>query len=200
MPNFVLGFKLKNTDLAKEQLIKLETMGNILLESNEQTKGHFKKTKVGNHDYLVLELDGEMVPWDQVPMDKLKELELNEGDFQKIIDQLKETKLVIALGVRDNYLLCSIGSSLECLEKLGQGKRLIDRPELKPLAKFVDKRLTSIGYLSEEMFQQLNNHGADDRRPAEAGRQAAAAGQTRPTSRTGGSGKTSPSWPRRSRP
>ena len=128
MPNFVLGFKLKNTDLAKEELIKLETMGNILLESNEQTKGHFKKTKVGNYDYLVLELDGEMVPWDQVPMDKLKEMELNEGDFQKIIDKLKETKLVIALGVRENYLLCSIGSSLECLEKLGQGKRLIDRP------------------------------------------------------------------------
>ena len=98
MPNFVLGFKLKNADLAKEELIKLETMGNILLESNEQTKGHFKKSKVGKYDYLVLELDGEMVPWDQVPMDKLKQMELNEGDFQKIIDKLKETKLVIALG------------------------------------------------------------------------------------------------------
>ena len=157
VPNFVLGFKLNNADLAKEELIKLETMGNILLESNEQTKGHFKKSKVGKYDYLVLELDGEMVPWDQVPMDQLKQMELNEGDFQKIIDKLKETKLSIALGVRENYLICSIGSSLEWLEKLGQGKRLIDRTELKPLAKFVDKRLTSIGYVSEEMLQQLNN-------------------------------------------
>ena len=87
MPNLVVGFKLKNTDLAKEQLIKLETIGNILLESNEKTKGHFKKTKVGDHEYLVLELDGAMVPWDEMPMDKLKEMEAEEGDVQKIIDR-----------------------------------------------------------------------------------------------------------------
>jgi hypothetical protein len=158
-PNAIIGFKLKNADLAKEELIKLETMCNLLLESNEQTKGHFKKTKVGKYEYLVLELDGDMVPWDQVPMDKLAEMEFEKGDFQKIIDKLKDTKIVLALGLRDNYLICSIGSSLECLEKLGQGKRLIDQPELKPLGKFADKRLTSIEYLSEDLCKQLNNQG-----------------------------------------
>ena len=107
VPNLVVGFKLKNTDLAKEQLIKLETIANILLESNEKTKGRFKKTKVGDHEYLVLELDGGMVPWDEFPMDKLKEVEAAEGDAEKIVDRLKQAKLVIALGVRDNYLLWS---------------------------------------------------------------------------------------------
>ncbi len=157
MPNFIIGFKLKNTDLAKEQLIKLEAIGNVILESNEQTKGHFKKTKVGDCECLVLELDGAMVPWNELPMDKFKQMEAEEGDAQKIVDRLKELKLVIALGVRDNYLLCSIGSSLECLEKLGQGDRLLDRPEFKPLEKFVDKRLTSIGYMSEKMNRSVNN-------------------------------------------
>jgi hypothetical protein len=156
-PNVVVGFKVKNADLAKEQLIKMETIGNIMLEANELTKGHFKKTKVGKHEFLVLELDGEMVPWDKVPMDQLKAMEPTQGDFQKIIDKLKEAKLVLAIGLRDNYLVCSLGSSLECLEKLGQGKRLMDRAELKPLAKFADRRLTAICYLSEEMFQQLNS-------------------------------------------
>jgi hypothetical protein len=156
VPNVVVGFKVKNTDLAKEQLIKLEMFGN-LLEANEKTKGRFKKTKVGDHEYLVLELDGEMVPWEMLPTGKLKEMELEEGDAEKVVDQLKEMKLVIAIGVRDKYLLCSIGSSLDCLEKLGQGNRLIDRPEFKPLEKFADKRLTSIGYLSEEMNQQIRN-------------------------------------------
>ena len=158
VPNLVVGFKLKNSDLAKEQLIKLEAIGNILLEANERTKGRFKKTKVGDHECLVLALDGAMVPWDQMPMvDKLKEIEGEEGDTQKIVDKLKESKLVLAIGVRDNYLLCSIGSSLEALEKLGQGERLIDRPEFKPLEKFADKRLISIGYMSEEMNRQINN-------------------------------------------
>ena len=38
------------------------------LESNEQMKGRFKKTKVGNNDFLTLNLDGGMIPWDQVPI------------------------------------------------------------------------------------------------------------------------------------
>jgi small subunit ribosomal protein S2 len=38
----------------------------------------------------VLELDGAMVPWDEMPMDKFKEMEAEEGDAQKIIDRLKE--------------------------------------------------------------------------------------------------------------
>lgn len=157
MPNFVVGFKLKNADLAKEQLIKLEAIANILLEANEKTQGRFKKTKVGDYDYLVLELDGEMIPWDEVPTDKLKEFELEEGDAQTVIDRVKDSKLVIALGVRDDYLLAMIGSSLECLEKVGQDERLIDRPEFKSLEKFLDKRLTSIGYLSEDMNRQAND-------------------------------------------
>jgi hypothetical protein len=156
VPNLVAGFKLKNTDLAREQLIKLEAIANVIFESNERTKGHFKKTKVGDHEYLVMELDGSMVPWDNLPLDRFKEMEAKEGDAQKVIDRLKESKLVIALGVRENYLLASIGSSLEAVEKLGKGDRLIDRAEFKPLAKFADKRLVSIGYLSETMAQQAN--------------------------------------------
>ena len=91
----------------------------------------------------MLNLDGAMVPWDQIPLDKFKEMEAEEGDAQKIVDQLKKSKLVIALGVRDNYLLVSIGRSLECLEKLGKGQRLIDRAEFKPLEKYADRRLVS---------------------------------------------------------
>jgi hypothetical protein len=153
VPNLIVGFKLKNVDLAKEELIKLEN----ILESFEQTRGHFKKTKLGDHDYLVLSLDGGMVPWDELPTEKFKEMEAEEGDAQKIIDRLKESKLVVAVGVRDNYLLVSIGPSLDCLEKLGKGQRLIDRAEFKPLEKFVDRRLTSVGYLSGALNRQANN-------------------------------------------
>ena len=88
-------------------------------ESAPQFGDRWKRTTVAGSEYLTLTLDGEMIPWDQVPMEKLKEMELEEGDFEKIIDELKKCKLAVAIGVRENYLLCSIGSSLECLEKLG---------------------------------------------------------------------------------
>ena len=40
-------------------------------------------------------------------------MEAEEGDVQKIIDRIKESKVVIALSVRDNYVVASIGSSVE---------------------------------------------------------------------------------------
>jgi hypothetical protein len=159
VPNVVFGFKLKNTATAVEQLTKLEKHATKMLAANEFTRGHFKKRKVDGVDYLVLDLDGSMIPWDEMPgemLDKLKESEAEEGDVQKIIDRLKTCKLVVALGVRDDYVLLSIGSSLYCLRKLGKGPRLIDTREMKPLEKHVDKHLVAVSYMSREMSREVD--------------------------------------------
>jgi hypothetical protein len=157
VPDLIFGFKIKNAELAKEQLIKLETIANIVLEMNEKTQGRFKKTKVGNHEYLVVKLDGAMIPWDEVPMEKMKDAETTKGDAQKVIDRVKKTKLVIALGLRDNYLVAAIGPSLDALENLEKGDRLMNRAEFKPFAKYADKRLVSIGYASEAFNRQISD-------------------------------------------
>ncbi len=156
IPNVVVGFKVKNVDLAKEELIKLEMFGN-LLETNEKTKGRFKKTKVGDHDYLVLSLDGELIPWDQIPLDDARAMELNDGDVDKIVEKVKTSKLTIALGLRDDYMLCSIGSSLSSLEKLGQGDLLVNSDSMKPLAAYADRRLIRVGYMCPDLHRQLND-------------------------------------------
>jgi hypothetical protein len=157
VPNIVVGFKLKSTELAKEELMKLEMFGNILLERSPKLKGRFQKTKIDQREYLTLKLDGSLVPWDKIPTDELKKQGAAEDDIQRVIDRLKKVNLVIALGVRDNYLVLSIGSSLDCLKKLGHGERLIDQPEFKPLEAFATKTLTSISYLSQETKEQIND-------------------------------------------
>ncbi len=154
VPNVVIGFKVKNTKLATEQLAKFEEIATKELAADEKTKGSLKRTKVGDHDCLVLTLDGSMLPWEELT-DKIKEMETEEGDAQKVIDQIKKSKLIVALCVRDNYVVVSIGSSLEALEKLGKGERLIDRAEFKPLAKFVEKRLTAVHYVSAALNERL---------------------------------------------
>jgi hypothetical protein len=157
-PDIVIGFRLNNPDAAKEALIKLETILNLTLEAQPMLKGHFKKEKVGNYEYLVLRLDGKMVPWDELPLDEFKELVDDQSDWDKLLDHLKQMNFVLALGLRENCLLVSIGSSLDCINSLGSGQRLIDRPEFVPLGKFVDQRLVGIGYLSRELNAQLNNN------------------------------------------
>ena len=85
-------------------------------------------------------------------------MEAQEGDLQKVIDRLKESKLVIALGIRGNYLVASIGASLECLEKLGQGDRL-DRPRRVQTAGKIRRQAARLpsATSSEAMNQQMNN-------------------------------------------
>ena len=63
--------------------------------------------------------------------------------------------LVVAVGLRGDYLLVSIGSSTDVLARLGQGKHLAERPELAPLQKFAGKRLTGVDYLSKAMSVRI---------------------------------------------
>ena len=115
-------------------------LAGIFLEMNEQTKGHFKKTKVGDYEYLVLEPRrrhdplGRRCRWTSSRNWKPKRATPRRSSTGS-----RKSKLTVAVGVRDNYLLASIGPSLDCLEKLGKGERLIDRAEFKPLEKYADQ-------------------------------------------------------------
>jgi len=161
-PNLVIGFKLSDTAAAEEQLARLKELAVPLVDSNPQTKGRLKTAQVAGGEFLVLSLDGEMVPWTDLPMEKLEDVELEEGDTKKAVEALRKLKLVVALGLRDDYLLLAIGSSTDVLGQLREGPhRLIERKELKPLAGFTDERLTSISFLSAEMVASLSTNKQD---------------------------------------
>jgi hypothetical protein len=82
----------------------------------------------------------------------------DEKDFQKLIEHVKGLEFVLAMGVRGNDLLVTVGSSTDCIKKLGSSDRLIDKPEFKPMEKFAGKRITGIGYISKELNEQINNN------------------------------------------
>src|SRR5262249_3446464 len=50
-----------------------------------------------------------------------------------------------------DYLLLAFGESTAVVSRLGGVKNLAGRPEFKPLQKFADKKLTSIGYVSQAL-------------------------------------------------
>src|SRR5262249_52019085 len=65
--------------------------------------------------------------------------------------------IVISLGLRDDYLLFSIGSSQNHLASLGSGKLLADLPELKPVEKYAKQRLIGINYCSKDFMQVMSS-------------------------------------------
>lgn len=152
-PDLVIGFRIADAKRAEAQIARLEKHVMPLLEQAPQLKGRLKRTKVGESDFLTLSLDGEMVPWQEIPM---KEIEEKPGQFDEVFKKLKAMKLTIALGVRGKYLLLGIGESTSQLTKFVAGTdRLVNRPEFKPLTRYAERRLTSISYVSKELQVRL---------------------------------------------
>ena len=105
--------------------------------------------------YLTFSLDGSMIPWDEASLDEFREFEATKGDVDKVVARLKEMTLVIAVGLRGDYLLVSIGSSTDVLARLGQGKHLAERPELAPLAK-VRRQAADLRRLPEQGHERAD--------------------------------------------
>jgi hypothetical protein len=149
VPDFIVGFKIKDAKKAEAQIKRLEDVLNGLIAMVPQLEGHLKRGKVGEDSFLTLHLDGGMVPWDEIPWNEVEEA---AGEFDGVKKSLKQLKMTISVGARNGYLLFAIGSSTEGLKQLGgEGQRLTGRPELKPLVAAAGKRLTSMGYTSKAL-------------------------------------------------
>lgn len=158
LPELVIGFKIKDAKRAEAQLKRLKDLLEVVVAQIPPLEGKFEQKKVGTANLLVMSLDGKMVPWDQVP---IKDYEDKEGQYDKLIAKLKEMKLTISLGVRDDYLLLAFGESTATVSKLGQGQLLIDHADMKPLKKAAGQRLTSVGYLSKALRAKFGTSQKD---------------------------------------
>ncbi len=156
-PELVIGFKVKDQALAKEQIDQLElNLQMVLGMAPPVLQNRLKRATIAGSSYLTFTVDGAMVPWDPQVEEKIRSLAANPEDGDKLIEHLKKTTLVVSLGLRDDYLLLAIGPSTELLARLGEGTPLRAAPELAAVAKFADKRICSVGYLSKALSLHFN--------------------------------------------
>lgn len=148
VPDQLLGFRISDTKRAQDQLKRLELLLAGLEAQVPPLKGRVKKVNVAGGNFLTLTLDGTMVPWEQL---SLKDYEQKEGEFDALRKKLVQLQLTVAVGIRDEYLLLSIGESTSLLKTLGGDKRLSERPELKPLAGHASRRIASLSYVSRAL-------------------------------------------------
>src|SRR5262249_51780510 len=151
------GCKLPKTERAGDQIKRLETILKAAADTEPIMKGRVKTVKVAGNDVLTVNLDGKMVPWNKL----FERFEKDGKDYDKLAKKLKEATLSISLSVREPYLLFGIGASPEHLAKLGKGKSLAERAELKPLAKFADQRIIDVGYVSEAFLARVSTGTKD---------------------------------------
>jgi hypothetical protein len=151
VPDLVLGFRMKSKDKALAQLGRLEKYLNGIAVFVPQLEDRVKSKEAKDGKLLMLELDGGMIPWDGAD---LSDFERNKGEFDALLAHLKKLKLTVTLAVRGQYVLLSLAEKADEAERLGgEGKKLIDRPELKPVLAVADRKFVSLGYVSKELAE-----------------------------------------------
>src|SRR5262249_34948438 len=85
VPDMVLGFKITDAKRVESQMKRLEKLWQDQAEQVPPLKGRLKRTKVAGDTFLTLTLDGEMVPWDQVP---LQDFEDKPGQYDDLVKKL----------------------------------------------------------------------------------------------------------------
>ena len=149
MPEIVLGFKVTDPDKVTAQLRRLDP---LLTDALKETPlaGRVKRIKIGGDDFLTLEVDGSLVPWDKVDIDQF---EREDGEFDALQARLKTVKLSVTIGVRKGYLLVALGPTGGHVAKFGgAGPKLASVPEVEALSKYAGKEIVSIGYTSAKLL------------------------------------------------
>lgn len=155
VPDLVVGMKITDPKKAQAQLDRLEKLlQGFVQNAPPEIRQRLKRQQIGGGDFITLTLDGSLVPWNDLP---LVNFEQKPGEFGPLLRRLQTVQISLAVGVRDNYLLAAIGSTPDTVAKLGKGKPLADRDEFKPLARYTDRKLTSIDYLSKDFLETLGS-------------------------------------------
>ena len=81
---------------------KLTLALGLLLADQPELKQRLAREKIAGGDFLTMQLDGSLIPWEPIA----------EGagvDISQIRDAVNKKELSLAIGVRDRYLLVSLG-------------------------------------------------------------------------------------------
>ncbi len=157
IPTLLKGMKLSNVQRAQDQLKRLEALVNGVLAQQPALQPRFSREQIGGGDFLTFRLDGTLIPWSQVLQDAQG---IDQQQLQKMVEKVSAMTLVVSIGVRDSYLLVSIGSDNKHLGSLGQGSLLYDREEMAPLRTAADKPITEVTYVNGDFLKRV---GAIDR-------------------------------------
>ena len=155
VPSLVWGWRIKDNARAERKLDELHSViRNQLDEQQPELSPRLQREQVGGNEFLTLRLDGSMIPWDQ-----MRE-EADEDDLEQIEQWqpiISKKTLVVALGIVDDFVLLSVGSSTDHLEKMGQGNSLAGNAAIKRLEKHASQRVTSIGYISKKLAEGISS-------------------------------------------
>jgi len=158
VPDLVWGFKTTKQEAGNFQIKRLEVLAKMLVEMNPDLGGALARRKLPGGEVLTFTLDGGLLPWDDIAADLADNLG-DSADLDRVLDRVRGLDIVVALGVVGDWVVLSVGDSVDHLEKLsaagGKGESLVETEPFAPLREAAGEKLTTIWYLSLPMARAI---------------------------------------------
>ncbi len=150
VPGLVFGFRLSDPQAGRDLLARLTP---ILRQSIPLP---FQEESLGGGEFLTLSLSAAMflTPDAQARMEAEFELaDVDAETVEQFVAFVRSQTLSISLGMRDDYLLFSLGADNSHLKNLGSGISLAECKALAPLRKHFRSRLIGLSYVHPGLTQ-----------------------------------------------
>lgn len=162
-PEMVMAFKVKDADAAETQLKRLEVVANMAIQQSK-AEVELEREEIGDVEYLVLNLDGSMIPW---PAEAPANMPIDEETYESLKEIVSEKEVSVALGVWNNYVILSFGESTDHLAELGDEDLLVETDDFAPLLPHLEEEegdLVGVSYISAAVMkhQALTPQDLDD--------------------------------------
>jgi hypothetical protein len=157
VPDLVWGFKTTKKEAGNFQVKRLEVLAKMLVEMNPDLAGALARKKLPGGELLTFTLDSGLLPWDEIAADLADNLDAS-ADLDRVLDKVRGLDVVVGLGMVGDWVVLSIGDSVDHVEKLvvgGKGDALIDTKPFAPLRDDADEKLTAIWYVSEPLAKAI---------------------------------------------
>lgn len=163
VPDMVLAFKVKDKAAGETQLKRLEVVAKMALK-NAEGKVELKRESIGDVEYLVLNLDGKEIKW---PDDVPPGLAIDKETYETLQKIISKKKVVVALGVWNDYVLLSFGETTDQLQELGDADLLVETESFEPLLPHLEEEegdLVGVSYVSADVMktQAISPEDLDD--------------------------------------
>jgi len=144
-PPLMAGFRLSRPEEARSYL-------ESALQGLEG-KLPLAREKIKDHENYVLRFSGKMLPPParEEMARGFRSEGVPDGDIERFEAYLDSLTLVITAGIRNDYLILSLGPDTKHLEALGDGPSLAASAAISPVLRHMKKGLASLGYLDPRL-------------------------------------------------
>jgi hypothetical protein len=147
IPTFVFGARCDNADIGLGKIDQLEVPIFALKQFPEAAPfaQNLKRIEDSRGDRMQWVLNGSQIPWDSIPTNDVFDEEMRD----QLKGALNDKSITISIGLFDGHFIFGVSSTPEKLLALGQGKSILEHPEMQPARDLISRSLISLSYVSD---------------------------------------------------